>query len=115
MAGSGFILLAVFYLVIDVISWWNGAPFKYPGMKGSLCKISRLTSFPLPLFLTHAHTGMNSILVYAGSEILQGYFPFSWQQQSDSHLNLLFGNLVGVSLWIIIAYYWFSIGFFVKI
>ena len=31
MAGSGFILLAIFYFTIDVILWWNGAPFKYPG------------------------------------------------------------------------------------
>jgi heparan-alpha-glucosaminide N-acetyltransferase len=89
MAGSGFVLLAAFYFVIDVISWWSGAPFKYPGM--------------------------NSILVYVGSEVLQNYFPFSWRQQSNSHLNLLFANLVAVSLWMAIAYYWFRTGFFVKI
>ena len=31
MAGTGFLLLALFYFFIDVIHWWNGAPFKYPG------------------------------------------------------------------------------------
>ena len=31
MAGSGFVLLALFYFLIDVIKLWNGAPFKYPG------------------------------------------------------------------------------------
>jgi heparan-alpha-glucosaminide N-acetyltransferase len=89
MGGSAFVLLAALYFIIDVILWWNGAPFKYPGM--------------------------NSILVYVGSEILQGYFPFSWQQQSNSHLDLLFANLIAVGLWILIAYYWFRIDFFVKI
>ena len=64
---------------------------------------------------SHTHTGMNSILVYVGSEILQGYFPFSWKQQSDSHTKLLFANLAAVTLWIVIAYYWFTIGFFIKI
>ena len=32
MGGSAFILLAIFHFVIDIILWWSGAPFKYPGM-----------------------------------------------------------------------------------
>ena len=31
MAGLGYILLAVFYLLIDVLEIWNGGPFIYPG------------------------------------------------------------------------------------
>ena len=31
MGGSAFVLLAALYFIIDVILWWNGAPFKYPG------------------------------------------------------------------------------------
>ena len=38
-------MLTVSYLLVDVSRWWSGAPFRY--------------------------VGMNSILVYAGSEILQ--------------------------------------------
>ena len=45
--------------------------------------------------------------------LLQSYF--SWKGQSDSHLNLLAANLVAVSIWLIISYYWYWIGFFVKI
>ena len=54
-------------------------------------------------------------MVYVGSEIVNNFFPFSWEHQNDSHLNLLFANLIGVSIWIAIAYYWYWIGFFVKI
>ena len=59
--------------------------------------------------------GMNSIIVYMGSELLQNYFPFSWEGQNDSHLNLLAANLVAVSIWLVTSYYWYWIGFFVKI
>ena len=59
--------------------------------------------------------GMNSILVYVGSELLEHYFPFSWEGRENSHLELLSSNLVGVSLWLLISYYWYWIGFFVKI
>ena len=62
-----------------------------------------------------SYAGMNSIIVYVGSELLQSYFPFSWEGQNDSHLNLLAANLVAVSIWLIISYYWYWIGFFVKI
>ena len=29
--GMAFLLLSFCYLVIDVLGWWNGAPFCYPG------------------------------------------------------------------------------------
>lgn len=58
---------------------------------------------------------MNSILVYMCSEVFQGFFPFSWTQQNDSHLKLLSANLVAVSVWVLLSYYWYRIGFFVKI
>jgi heparan-alpha-glucosaminide N-acetyltransferase len=38
-------MLALWYVVVDMRRWWSGAPFKF--------------------------VGMNSIIVYAGSEILQ--------------------------------------------
>jgi len=58
---------------------------------------------------------MNSIIVYVGSELLKGYFPFSWQGQYDSHLKLLVANIISVSIWLVISYYFYCIGFFVKI
>ena len=61
---------------------------------------------------THVSAGMNSM--HVGSELLQGYFPFSWKEQSDSHLNMLAANLIGVSIWLLISFYWYWIGFFVK-
>ena len=60
--------------------------------------------------------GMNSILVYVGSEILEQYFPFSWEVSGDrQHADLLAMNLVGTSVWLIISYYLYCIKFFVKI
>lgn len=88
MAGTGYIFLAMLYYIIDVKKLWSGAPFVYPGM--------------------------NSILVYAGSETLKGWFPFSWHAQ-QLNLYLLAENLTGVALWVIIAYYLYTIDFFVKI
>ncbi|XP_065909111.1 heparan-alpha-glucosaminide N-acetyltransferase-like [Dysidea avara] len=89
MGGTAFLLLSVMYFCIDTIKWWNGVPFIYPGM--------------------------NSIMVYCGSELLHGYFPFSWEQEHPTHFSRLASNLVGVGLWIVIAYYCFRIKFFVKI
>lgn len=58
MAGTGFLVLSLFYYVIDVRKWWRGGPFRF--------------------------VGMNSILVYAGSEIFQVYFPFQSKRCSPS-------------------------------
>ena len=50
---------------------------------------------------------MNSIFIYVRSELMT-FFPFH-------HFKLLSENLIAVTLWIIIAYYCYFIGFFVKI
>ena len=86
------------------------------GGEGDILKIEEREEglFMCQYFFTF-DAGMNSIIVYVGSELLQNYFPFSWKGQSDSHLNLLAANLVAVSIWLIISYYWYWIGFFVKI
>ncbi|KAM7430371.1 hypothetical protein ABFA07_018897 [Porites harrisoni] len=88
--GMAFLLLTFCYLTIDVLGWWSGTPFRYPGM--------------------------NSILVYVGSEILGNYFPFSWKVRGHiQHAELLAMNLVGTTVWIIISFYLYYIKFFVKI
>lgn len=89
--GMAFVLLTFCYLLVDVLGWWSGAPFVFPGM--------------------------NSIVVYVGSEILNKYFPFSWKVVDGhvQHGELLAMNLVGTTVWIIISYYFYHIQFFVKI
>ena len=88
-----------------------------------LCNIVLLN---IPVSCTHINdvcfnkslslsTGMNSIIVYVGHEVFEDYFPFSWVGHRDSHLSFLSSNLIGTCMWMIIAYYWYLIGFFVKI
>ena len=60
--------------------------------------------------------GMNSILVYVGSEILGNYFPFSWAVSGHiQHEEKLAMNMIGTAVWLMISYYLFCIKFFVKI
>lgn len=87
---SSFLLLAACYLLTDVLDWWNGAPFLYPGM--------------------------NSILAYVGHGILWRHFPFSWEMDEyGSHGELLAMNITGTALWCLIAYYLFRKNVFLKI
>ncbi|XP_072293662.1 heparan-alpha-glucosaminide N-acetyltransferase [Eucyclogobius newberryi] len=85
-----FLLLGALYFVIDVKGWWRGGPFIY--------------------------TGKNSILVYVGHSLLGFYFPFSWDMRlQDSHWELLFMNLWGTSLWLLISFLLYRKRFFLKI
>ena len=77
MAGASFILLCICYYLIDVKQWWSGAPFKW--------------------------VGMNSIVLYCGSELLQMYFPFSYKT-GPFHGAILASNLIGTGVWFLIAY-----------
>ncbi|XP_062501623.1 heparan-alpha-glucosaminide N-acetyltransferase-like [Corticium candelabrum] len=88
MAGTGYILLALLYYIIDVKKLWMGGPFVFPGM--------------------------NSILVYVGHEMVHRYFPFSWDAPQEQ-LDILAQSFVGTCLWVIIAYYLYVIDFFVKV
>jgi len=89
MAGMAFILLSLFYILIDRKKYWNGSPFIY--------------------------VGMNSIVIYMGHEILGSFFPFSYDPIANSHAGLLFTNLIGASCWAIIAYYLFLKKIFISI
>uniref|UniRef100_A0A3B4A3V5 Uncharacterized protein n=1 Tax=Periophthalmus magnuspinnatus TaxID=409849 RepID=A0A3B4A3V5_9GOBI len=85
-----FLLLGAMYFIIDVRGWWRGQPFIYPGT--------------------------NSILVYVGHSLLGFYFPFSWDMRLwDSHWELLFMNLWGTALWVLISYLLYRKRFFLKI
>ncbi|XP_056441646.1 heparan-alpha-glucosaminide N-acetyltransferase [Gadus chalcogrammus] len=79
LACMAFVVLLLVYYVVDVKSWWSGAPFHYPGM--------------------------NSILVYVGHEVFEQYFPFRWRMaDSQSHAEHLAQNLVATSCWVFISY-----------
>ena len=72
------------------------------------------------LFLPHIldaffAVGMNSIIVYVGHDLLGAFFPFAVYNQEKSHMTFLAANLVAVTLWLLISYYWFALKFFVKI
>jgi heparan-alpha-glucosaminide N-acetyltransferase len=88
-AGSGLIGLSVCYVLVDVLKWWSGAPFLY--------------------------LGMNSILIYVSHGILAGYMPFSYKIYHVNHATLLQCHVLGVTAWMIVAYYFYRIKFFVKI
>ena len=90
-SGTGNLLLALCYYIIDVKKWWSGGPFKF--------------------------VGKNSILIYVGHELLSDKFPFTCLDSfaCPTHSAMLFSNLLGVTCWCMIAYYLYSINFFVSV
>jgi heparan-alpha-glucosaminide N-acetyltransferase len=88
-AGGGCWVLAGLYLIVDEYKLWDGAPFRY--------------------------TGMNSIVVYAGSEVFEPYFPFSFATTANSHWGHLATNVIGASCWNAIATYMYNNRIFVKV
>lgn len=90
----GYFLLSLFYIIVDVLNWWNGAPFFYPGM--------------------------NSILLYVGHEIAFDIFPFQWYDSNhptevETHGYKLVLDLWVVVVWVIISMWLYSINFFVAL
>ena len=80
LSGLGYFVLAALYVLIDQPSplrVWSGMPLR-------------------PL-------GMNSIVIYAGSELFGDGLPFSWDHP-DTHAQALGCNLCGVLTWILIAW-----------
>ena len=52
--------------------------------------------------------GKNSIVIYFGSEVLGQHWPFFYLPSgtiSESHSFALYQNVIGVSIWILIALY----------
>jgi heparan-alpha-glucosaminide N-acetyltransferase len=88
-SGLGLVGLSFCYVTIDIKRYWTGAPFIY--------------------------LGMNSILMYVGSEVLF-QFPFTYEIYTNpTHSNLLLMNVVGTVSWVVVAFYCYKIKFFVKI
>jgi len=91
LSGLGFILFALYYMLVDVWKVWSGAPFLY--------------------------VGMNPILIYCGHETLGVYFPFSFFtiHSDSSHALTLSSNLIGMAAWLLIAQRMYANDFFVNI
>lgn len=78
LGAMAFLILTFMYWLIDVLCWWSGSPFHYPGM--------------------------NAILLYVGHELCEGYFPFSWKSFSITHTEILLMNIWAVSIWIMLSF-----------
>lgn len=90
LSGMAFFLIPIFYYTVDVKKIWSGAPLYF--------------------------VGMNSILVYVGHETFEKYLPFSWgADQYSTHTEWLTMNLLGVTYWVLIAYYCHIVKFYLKI
>ncbi|EEC01717.1 hypothetical protein IscW_ISCW000750 [Ixodes scapularis] len=81
MASTAFLLLALFYYIIDVQGFWSG---------------------------------MNSIAVYVGHDMVNGMFPWAWKCY-ETHWCYLFMNLWGTSLWMLAAFIMYRKGVFIAI
>lgn len=81
--GFAFLLFSLLYVIIDVKKFWSGKPLTY--------------------------AGMNAILIYIGSEILNKTYPFYWQfKGSNTHFVFLLANIWQAGAWNLIAYYLFT-------
>eukprot|EP00057_Strongylocentrotus_purpuratus_P020357 XP_011674831.1 PREDICTED: heparan-alpha-glucosaminide N-acetyltransferase [Strongylocentrotus purpuratus] len=87
--GTAFIVQALFHVLIDVTHFWNGAPLFY--------------------------AGMNSILLYIGSEIMTPYLPFSWQPFVYNHTEYIILAAWSGFLWLVIAYIFYRRKIFLKL
>jgi heparan-alpha-glucosaminide N-acetyltransferase len=88
-AGLGLVGLASCYVFVDIYKVWTGAPFLY--------------------------MGMNSILFYCAHEIFEEYMPFGYNVKTVEHGPELLSDVIGVSAWVALAYYCWTIKFFVKV
>jgi heparan-alpha-glucosaminide N-acetyltransferase len=72
-------LLAFLYSIVDVRKWWEGKPFVF--------------------------MGMNSILVYMASELLQGQTTFKIPAGEDNHAWHMFSNVTSVVVYALFAFW----------
>ena len=77
LAGLAFLILTIFYLLVDVYKIFTGEPFLW--------------------------LGMNSIVIYVGHEFCSKSFPIQFQVEDTTHAQLLAMHLYGVLFWTIVA------------
>lgn len=85
--GFAFLLLLLFYVIVDVKQWWTGKPLIF--------------------------AGMNAILMYIGSELFDTMYPFYWRfRGTNTHFMFLLGNVWTAAAWNLVAYYLYTRKFF---
>ena len=94
MAGTGFLMLSLTYILVDVTKWWTGAPFRFVGMNsiivyfGSEVFHVRVPACGCPVWALWSIIAILSMyslpLVVAFSSRGQGYFPFSFMDHAQS-------------------------------
>ena len=87
MACGGYISLIVLHIIVDRYQLWGGEPFRF--------------------------LGMNSILVYVGSNYIDK-FPFGFPH-AHSHAGETASTTMLVASWMMVAYYMYANDFFVSI
>ncbi|XP_031628030.1 heparan-alpha-glucosaminide N-acetyltransferase [Contarinia nasturtii] len=82
-----FLILSIFYVIIDVKCYWSGKPLTF--------------------------AGMNAILMYIGSELFGRMYPFYWHFNGmNTHFMFLLSNLWTAAAWTFVAYYLYIRNFF---
>lgn len=89
LAGLAFFLQALLFIIVDITRKWGGRPCFYPGM--------------------------NALVIYIGSEIFKGIFPFGWIPSSETHAAYLGMNLWGTALWVSIAIFLYKRNIFLTL
>ncbi|KAF2901701.1 hypothetical protein ILUMI_04480 [Ignelater luminosus] len=88
-----FLFFSLCYCLIDVKEYWSGKPFLF--------------------------AGMNAILMYVGHGMTTNSFPIRWVPVKEvglsTHFITLIENVWATGMWVIIAYYLFTIKFFLSI
>lgn len=88
LSGMAFIILALFYFLVDIKKWWLGWPVIY--------------------------VGRNSIAIYVSHEVFGSYFPFGFQNCGSHEMKLL-ENGLGVFCWLWVAWKMNQEKIFVKV
>eukprot|EP01064_Diplonema_japonicum_P001286 TRINITY_DN1080_c3_g1_i1.p1 TRINITY_DN1080_c3_g1~~TRINITY_DN1080_c3_g1_i1.p1 ORF type:complete len:745 (+),score=105.81 TRINITY_DN1080_c3_g1_i1:57-2237(+) len=90
MSGTGTLAVLGLLVIVDWFKIWNGKPFLF--------------------------VGMNSILYYSMHEIMSNYIPFSSTADApDTHASMTISQSIGVATNVIIVYWLYRNGLFMKI
>ncbi|XP_044004372.1 heparan-alpha-glucosaminide N-acetyltransferase-like isoform X3 [Aphidius gifuensis] len=76
-----FVAMLMILILVDVLKWWEGGPFRIPGM--------------------------NALILYIGSQVFYQTFPFHWKYGENMDNNRFLSLSVAVwdtGLWSVIAY-----------
>ncbi|KAG4074764.1 hypothetical protein HA402_006403 [Bradysia odoriphaga] len=85
-----YLLLTLFYILVDVLNWWSGTPLVY--------------------------AGMNAILLYVGHSVIGSMFPWRWSiGPMNTHLVLLVENMWHAGMWVVVSYFFYCKKVFISV